>query len=69
MRPLDTDTVFLIASGTGTVTSGSSKGYAYSSKDLSPLSDSLENISRELLSRHTVYKKLDHGWYLFFQGN
>lgn len=69
MRPTDTETIFLIASGTGTVSSGSSKGYAYSSKPLSPLSDSLENISRELLSQHTVYKKLEDDWYLFFQGN
>jgi len=69
LRPIDTETIFLIASGTGTVTSGSSKGYAYSSKTLSPLSDSLDEISHELLSKHTVYKKLDHEWYLFFQGN
>ena len=69
MRPIDTDTIFLIASSTGMVTSGSSKGYAYSSKSLSPLSGSLENMPRELLSQHTVYKKLSDAWYLFFQGN
>lgn len=69
MKPMDTDTLFLIASGTGSVPSGSSKGYAYSSKPLSPLSGSLENISPELLSQHTVYKKLSEEWYLFFQGN
>ena len=69
MKPMDSDTVFLIASGTGSVASGSSKGYAYSSKPLSPLSGSLENMSPELLSHHTVYKKLSDDWYLFFQGD
>lgn len=69
MRQLDTDTIFLIADSTGAVTSGSSKGYAYSNKPLSPLADSLDNLSPELLSQHTVYKRLSGDWYLFFQGS
>jgi hypothetical protein len=69
MRPLDTDAVFLIASSTGAVPSGSSKGYVYSTKPLSPLSDSLDEIPHEFLSQHAVYKKLGNDWYLFFQGN
>jgi hypothetical protein len=69
LRPMDSETIFLIASSTGAVTSGSSKGYAYSMKELSPIVESLESISPELRTQRTVFKKLENDWYLFFQGS
>lgn len=69
LKPLDTDTIFLIASSKGGVASGSAKGYAYSTKTLSPLSDSLDHIPPELLNLPVVYKRLERNWYLFYQSN
>jgi hypothetical protein len=69
LRPLDTDTIYLIASSNGNLTSGSSKGYAYSIKPLSPLSDSLDHVAPELRNQQTLYKKLGANWYLFYMSN
>lgn len=67
MRPMDTESIFLIVSSAGTVSSGSSKGYAYSIMPLSPLVDSLQETS--IAHQHAVYKKLSDNWYLFLQRN
>jgi hypothetical protein len=69
LRTLDTDTVYLIVSTEGNVTSGSSKGYAYSEKPLSPLSASLDRIPPELRDRTQVFRKLKENWYLYYQSN
>ena len=69
LKPEDTDTIYLIASSAGSVSSGSAKGYAYSVKPLSPLSDSLDHISPELRSQRSIYKKLGDNWYLFYQSD
>lgn len=69
LRPLDTDAVYLIASSEGKLTGGSSKGYAYSTKPLSPLSDSLDHVAPELRNQQTLYKKLGANWYLFHMSN
>jgi hypothetical protein len=69
LRPLDTDTIYLLTSSAGMVTSGSAKGYAYSTKHLFPLSDSLDKIPPDLRNQTNVYKKLRGSWYLFYQSN
>jgi len=68
-RTLDTGTVYLIVSTEGNVTSGSSKGYAYSDKSLSPLSESLDRIPPELRNRTQVFRKLKENWYLYYESN
>src|SRR5260370_21678120 len=69
LRTLDTDTVYLIVSTEGNVTSGSSKGYAYSEKPLSPLSESLDRIPPALRNSTQVFRKLKENWYLYYQSN
>jgi len=65
-------TTYFLASSQGLVTGGSGKGYVYSEKALMPLSESLDNVSTELLSKsanHTVYKKIGDNWYLFYDAH
>lgn len=64
----DQGITYFLASSKGLVTGGSGKGYVYSEKELTPLSESLDKISTELLSKSangTVYKKIGPNWYLF----
>src|SRR5229473_1251573 len=64
-RPLDVETVYLIASTRGMVTSGSAKGYAYSEQNLLPTTDSLDHIPSRLANERFVYKKIQEHWYLY----
>lgn len=68
----DPGITYFLASSKGLVTGGSGKGYAYSEKDLSPLSESLDKISTDLLHKsanRTVYKRIKPNWYLFYNAN
>jgi len=60
----DGQTVELIASTQGLLTGGSGKGYVYSSKELKPLHNSLNDLGPT--GRH-IYKRLKApNWYLFY---
>ena len=59
------DVVMFLASTKGLVTGGSSKGYAYSLKEPSPIVDSLENVSFK--TSRIAYKRLKGNWYLFYE--
>lgn len=63
------DTVYLIAHSEGLGTGGSGKGYVYSTSELSPLYDSLDNLSLAPSNGKHVYKKLKESWYLFYYNN
>ncbi len=66
----DKTAIFLIASAKGIVNRGSSKGYAYSEKELLPLFDSLDQnpIKREDRQRHgTLYKRIKDYWYIYYE--
>ena len=65
------DVILVLASSRGMVTGGSLKGYAYSSKEPSPLVDSLENLDFRDSKKdiNTVYKRLKGNWYLFYQAS
>lgn len=66
--------ILLLASTRGMVTGGSAKGYVFSRKPLSPLSDSLDHVDQEIRKKNVpanvpVYRSIKDGWYLFYQGN
>lgn len=68
----DQGTTYFLASSRGLVTGGSGKGYVYSEKELTPISDSLDKVSPEVLSKsinRTVYKKIKPNWYLFYDAH
>jgi hypothetical protein len=58
--------VFLIASGSGMVTGGSGKGYAYSVRPLSPRLSSLDRPATYGQHDGRLYKPLGGPWYLFY---
>jgi len=63
-RDEDGRTIEFIASSTGLLTGGSGKGYVYSTKELSPIYESLDDL--EPTGKY-VYKKLQPPhWYLFY---
>jgi hypothetical protein len=68
-RDTEGDTVYLIAYSEGLGGGGSGKGYVYSSKELSPLYDSLDNLPPASSNGKHVYKKLKGSWYLFYYNN
>lgn len=59
-------TTYLIASSNGLVTNGTMKGYAYSSEELSPMSDSLDDVTVMPTNKRVMYKRLKDNWYLFY---
>jgi hypothetical protein len=61
-----TNVIELCASATGTVTSGTDKGYAYSETELAPTVPSLDNVPTNLRNERIVYKKLETHWYLYY---
>lgn len=66
--------ILLLASTRGMVTGGSDKGYAFSTNELSPLFESLDNINLEIKRKKLpanvpVYKRLKDSWYLYYRGN
>ncbi len=65
-RPLDTDTTYLIGSTEGLVTGGSSKGYAYSAKELPTVSGSLDDYERSSPKTRPAYKRIEENWYLYY---
>jgi hypothetical protein len=61
--------IFLTASSKGMTFRGSSKGYAYSEQELSPLFDSLNQnpVDPQKRQKHeAAYKKIKDHWYLFY---
>lgn len=58
--------IFMPVSLTGLATGGDEKGYAYVMKKVSPLVDSLDNITIQVQSLVPVYKKLKGNWYLYY---
>jgi hypothetical protein len=58
--------LFIVA-GTGDVTSSTSKGYAYSEHDLTPIYGSLDDVTS--LPTGIVYKRIGEGWFLFVQSD
>jgi len=72
LRYQDVGITYFFSSSKGLVTGGSGKGYAYSTKELSPLSNSLDSVPAKLVldsPNHTVYKKIQANWYLFYDSN
>ncbi len=70
-RETDSDgaVVYLTAFSKGMVNRGSSKGYAYSEKELSPLFNSLDQnpIEPQKRNKHdVVYRKIKEHWYLSY---
>ena len=63
-RDKDGLTIEFIASSGGLLTNGSGKGYIYSTKDMNPLYDSLDN-ALPTDGKH-IYKQLKRNWYLFY---
>ena len=61
------DVIQFIASSEGLLTAGSGKGYIYSTRELSPLYDSL-NEPPPTEGKY-VYKRLKEHWYLFYYSN
>jgi hypothetical protein len=65
-RPQDQPRViYLIVQTKGTVSSGTTKGYAYSDTKLSPSCESLDAYSRDT-STGICFKPILEGWYLYF---
>lgn len=70
-RPKSNDR-YLVASTKGLVTGGSSKGFVYSTEELKPLSDNLDNIPIDLWRSSPngiVYKNIKDNWYLYYEAN
>lgn len=65
-RNTDGSTVELIAFSQGLSTGGSGKGYVYSTKELFPLYNSLDELSSTASGGKYVYKRLKGNWYLFY---
>lgn len=59
--------IFLIAATKGISLGGSAKGYVYSTEPLSPVLNSLDDVSAPMRDRVPVYKKLDDNWYLYYE--
>ena len=62
----DHPAIYLLASGRGMVTGGSSKGYAYSPTELSPTYPTLDSIPSDLPSNVTGYRHVSGPWYLYY---
>lgn len=45
------------------------KGYAYSTTELSPLLDSLDNPETKPVKSNMIYKKLKDNWYIYYDNN
>jgi hypothetical protein len=71
MNRLDrNDGVMLIVSATGIVGRGTAKGYAYSTKQLDPIVDSLDlAMPRPCVGQKDciVFKPLKRNWYLYYE--
>ena len=58
--------IFFIASSSGLLVNGSTKGYAYSDRPLGPVRKSLDGISESSISGDTVFfESLSPKWYIF----
>ena len=68
----DEETTYFLATSTGLVTGGSSKGYVFSERPLTPLVDSLESVSPDILAKspnRMAYKRIKTNWYLFYDSH
>ena len=63
----DSNIIALCASGIGMVTSGTTKGYAYSETELTPTAESLDVVPENLKDEPVVYKSIEPHWYLYYQ--
>lgn len=59
--------IFLIAATEGISLGGSAKGYVFSSEPLSPLVDSLDDVSAPMKDRVPIYRKVADNWYLYYE--
>jgi len=59
------DAIFFIASSSGLVTGGSSKGYAYLPSTPVKVYESLDEFPRDSISNVPSFKHLDGNWYLY----
>ena len=53
----------------GLMTNGSTKGYAYSENDLTPIVSSLDDYESWPKGKRIIFKKLDGNWYLFWMSS
>lgn len=60
------DVTYLIFSSKGLVTHGTQKGYASSKEELTPIADSLDDVTQLPKGKSIVFKKLKEHWYLFY---
>jgi hypothetical protein len=67
-RPDSTTTIYLPCWSRGLMTNGSKKGYVYSDTELTPLTQSLDDVNSWPKGSNVIYKKLEGNWYLFFMG-
>ncbi len=67
LRYPDSGFVHLIGASEGLVTGGKSKGYAYTTENLSPQFDSLDNLNLDSVNGNTAYKRIQDNWYLFLK--
>lgn len=64
-RPDGTSTTYLPCWNRVLITNSTSKGYAYSETELTPVVTSLDDMNSWPKGSKMVYKKLDGNWYLF----
>jgi len=60
------EVIYFIFSSKGLVTHGTEKGYAFSSKELYPTVDSLDDFKRFPKGQRVIFKKLKEHWYMFY---
>lgn len=63
----DLGVIFFIVSANGSVSGGSEKGYAYSTKEPVKLVESLDNRNEKIDSFVPIYKKIKERWYLYYK--
>ena len=64
-RPDGTSITYLPCWNRALIINGTSKGFAYSETDLTPVVTSLDDVNSWPKGSKIVYKKLDGKWYLF----
>lgn len=67
MRYSENGRVYLFAKSNGLVTGGKSKGYVYSTTDVSPLYPSLDDLDLRSLETKKAFKRLQSNWYLYLE--
>ena len=60
------EVIYFIVSSKGLTTHGTVKGYAFSAKQLTPIVDSLDDVTRFPKGQSVVFKKLKEHWYVYY---